>query len=236
MFCSGYFRDLARCNPLEPIQIDIAVTTFQLTMEISHLARIYHPEAARIYGKHVIDPITLITAGDITKSNRIMSIISDEAQELVHPYVIARQYLINNAAEQHNRCIQFNYAEKLIADLQRFPLGDKRYLNDMFKLFDEIENYLRDESVHATKDYNYLLESYKYEYPLVLFEAVVWFSKSFNRTQIRAWHINRMIGYVAKLIPNDIDIKSRITDTLFQTYPRLEMEFEKSIPLGMADT
>ena len=238
-FCGEYFRNLARSNPftpLAPIQIDIAVTTFQLSMEILHIARTYYPEATSAYIQNVIDPIAVLTALDISKSNKIMNIISDEAQDLVNPFIAARQYLINNAAEQHTPGIQFNYAEKLIADLQRFPSGDKRYLKEIFKLFDEIESYFKEESIKAEMDSKYLVDGYKYEYSLVLFEAVIWFSKSFDRKDIRAWHINDMIGYITKLIPNDIHIRSRITDTLFQTYPRLQMKFVQSIPLGMTDT
>ena len=65
----------------------------------------------------------MITAGNIIKANKVMNIISDQAEDLVQPFVNSRQYLISNAAEQHIRGIQYNYAEKLIADLQRLQRG-----------------------------------------------------------------------------------------------------------------
>ena len=87
-------------------------------------------------------------------------------------------------------------------------------------------------------DDTYFSNGYKYEYPLVLFEAVVWFSKNFDakyRCKNGAEHIKAMIGDVTQLIPYDVQIRSRITDTLLQTYPAVEMEFMQSIPLGMAN-
>eukprot|EP01084_Bolivina_argentea_P296900 511416_1 len=191
-------------------QIEIAITTFQLTMDILPMVKYHHLTVANTYLDNLGNIMAILTINSLKQAYRVVNIISDMVPELIEPFLDTRQKIIENVAMSNGtRRIEVDAAEMLIKELR--GNADGNLMQQLLKanlIFQSCDTYFKTEADNNDDE----LSGSRYQFSIRLFKELMHYSKSLDVVYNGRYVINlRLLRSILKSMAQIIPISPEIS-------------------------